>query len=229
MNEGVLDLGEALDAQGWALTGPLLSSHECAALRDAFDDRARFRSHIDMQRHGYGRGEYRYFNYPLPAVVQQLRETLYARLVPLANQWQVRLGHSQRFPASLDEYLERCHRAGQCRPTPLVLRYAAGDYNRLHQDLYGDQVFPLQLAVLLGNPGEDFEGGEFVLTEQKARSQSRVDVVPLAGAGDGVVFAVNERPARGPRGDHRVRMRHGVSCVRRGERMTLGVIFHDAS
>lgn len=229
MTEGVTDWREDLDSQGWALTGALLSPDECSALRDLFDDMSHFRNHVDMQRHGYGQGQYRYFTYPLPAAVGRLRQTLYARLAPLANHWHERLDRPQRFPATLDEYLEHCHRAGQCRPTPLLLRYGNADYNRLHQDLYGEHVFPLQLAILLSQPGDDFEGGEFVLTEQKARSQSRVDVVPLADAGEGVVFAVNERPARGPRGDHRVRMRHGVSRVRRGQRFTLGIIFHDAT
>ncbi len=220
---------DALDVQGWALTGPLLSADECTDLRALFDDMAHFRSRVDMGRHGYGEGEYRYFAYPLPAAVEALRQRAYQRLAPLANRWWARLGRDAQFPPTLDAYLERCHAAGQQRPTPLLLRYGAGDYNRLHQDLYGEHVFPLQLAILLSRPGADFEGGEFVVTEQKARCQSRVDVVPLAGPGEGVVFAVNERPVRGTRGDHRVRMRHGVSRLRQGQRLTLGVIFHDAS
>ena len=186
-----------------------------------------FRSHVHMARHGFGRGEYRYFAYPLPPVVEQLRTALYARLAPTANEWHERMGMPARFPAEHGAFLDRCHAAGQRRPTPLLLQYGPGDYNCLHQDLYGDQVFPLQVAILLSRPGEDFTGGEFVLTEQRPRMQSRASVVPL-GKGDGVVFAVNSRPQRGTRGDYRVKLRHGVSTLRSGHRHTLGIIFHDA-
>ena len=181
-----------------------------------------------MQRHGYGRGEYRYFDYPLPPLVQQLRTALYPQLAPLANQWHERMGNEVRFPLEHADFLERCHQAGQVKPTPLLLRYGPDDYNCLHQDLYGDHVFPLQLAVLLSAPGRDFDGGEFVLTEQRPRMQSRVTVVPLE-RGDAVVFAVNSRPVQGVRGDYKVKVRHGVSRLRTGQRHTLGVIFHDAS
>ena len=181
-----------------------------------------------MARHGFGRGEYKYFAYPLPPLVARLRHGLYPPLAGIANRWQERMRLGTRFPESPDEYLARCHAAGQTRPTPLLLRYGAGDYNCLHQDLYGEQVFPLQVAVLLSAPGVDFTGGEFVLTEQRPRMQSRVMVVPLA-RGDGVVFAVNQRPARGTRGDYRVTLRHGVSKLHTGRRHTLGLIFHDAA
>ena len=187
-----------------------------------------FRSHVVMARHGYGRGEYRYFAYPLPPLVQNLRAALYPRLVGTANAWQERLGTGLRFPDDHADFLDRCRAAGQARPTPLLLQYGPGDYNCLHQDLYGEHVFPLQVAVLLSAPGVDFEGGNFVLTEQRPRMQSRVDVVPLV-KGDAVVFAVNQRPQRGSRGDYRVALRHGVSTVRSGHRHTLGIIFHDAA
>ena len=183
---------------------------------------------VFMARHGFGRGEYRYFAYPLPPLVAALRSGLYPQLVPIANRWHERMGMAVRFPAEHAEFLARCHDAGQRRPTPLLLQYGAGDYNCLHQDLYGEHVFPLQVAVLLSAPGEDFCGGEFVLTEQRPRMQSRADVVPLA-KGDAVVFAVNVRPVKGARGEYRVAMRHGVSAIRSGRRHTLGVIFHDAA
>jgi hypothetical protein len=181
-----------------------------------------------MARHGFGKGEYRYFSYPLPPLVQQLRTALYPRLAPLANRWHERMGMSVRFPAEHAEFIARCAASGQSRPTPLLLQYGAGDYNCLHQDLYGEHVFPLQLAVLLSQPATDFSGGEFVLTQQRPRMQTRAAVVPLT-KGDGVVFAVNSRPVRGTRSDHRVKMRHGVSTVTNGHRHTLGIIFHDAS
>ena len=217
-----------LDHQGWALTGPLLTSAECAALAASYDVDSNFRSRVVMARHGYGRGEYRYFAYPLPDPIAELRPALYECLLPVANRWRKGLGVDGPVPATHGEYLERCHAAGQRRPTPLVLRYGPGDYNCLHQDLYGDLVFPLQAAFLLSEPGKDFTGGEFVLTEQRPRMQSRVHVVPL-GAGEAVIFAVNHRPVQGLRGTYRVTMRHGVSPVRRGNRHTLGIILHDAA
>ena len=216
-----------LETTGAALTGPLLSAEECGALVEAYDDPAAYRSHIHMARHGFGRGEYKYFAAPLPPLVRLLRRELYSLLARAANDWAAALRAPQRFPADHEDYLSICHKQGQTKPTPLILRYGEGDYNCLHQDLYGDEVFPLQVAVLLSAPGDDFTGGEFVLSEQRPRMQSRVEVVPLA-AGDAVVFAVNERPVQGTRGDYRVKMRHGVSRVRSGERFTLGVIFHDA-
>ncbi|AXQ30246.1 proline hydroxylase [Solimonas sp. K1W22B-7] len=217
-----------LDAQGWSLLPALLESEECSALTWMYDEASRFRSRVVMARHGYGQGEYQYFGYPLPPAVEGLRQALYPQLAPLANRWNGIMGLAPRYPESLDEFLERCHAAGQQRPTPLLLRYRAGDYNCLHQDLYGEQVFPLQAAVLLSQPQRDFEGGEFVLTEQRPRRQSRVEVVPLA-QGDAVIFAVHHRPASGSRGAYRVNLRHGVSRLRSGHRHTLGVIFHDAS
>ena len=220
-------IGADLDAQGWALTRPLLTSDECAEVAGFYGDDARFRSRVVMARHGYGQGEYRYFAYPLPQPVQRLRETLYAPLTKVANHWAERLGEARRFPPRLDEMLSRCHEAGQLRPTPLLLTYGPGDYNCLHQDLYGEHVFPLQAAILLDEPGRDFTGGEFVLVEQRPRQQSRAQVVPL-GQGEAVVFAVRERPAEGSRGVHRRALRHGVSTVRSGRRRTLGIIFHDA-
>jgi len=217
-----------LDARGWTIVPRLLDVAECVAMAGFYDEAESFRSHVVMERHGYGRGEYRYFSYPLPPPVEVLRAALYPRLVPIANRWHERMGIDVRFPAEHRDFLDRCHRAGQRRPTPLLLRYGAGDYNCLHQDLYGEHVFPLQAAVLLSAPGADFRGGEFVLTEQRPRMQSRVEVVPLS-QGDAVIFAVTHRPQRGTRGDYRVTMRHGVSSVRSGSRHTLGVIFHDAS
>ncbi|HWA12719.1 MAG TPA: 2OG-Fe(II) oxygenase [Burkholderiales bacterium] len=221
-------LEEQLDAQGHATIPALLSRDDCDALAAMYADADRFRSRVVMARHGYGRGEYQYFAYPLPEPVAFLRDALYPPLAEVANRWQASLGLDTPFPDDHAAFLKRCHQAGQRRPTPLLLRYGAGDYNCLHQDLYGAQVFPLQVAVLLSEPGRDFTGGEFVLTEQRPRMQSRAMVVPLR-QGDGVVFAVNDRPAAGKRGFHRVKMRHGVSRILSGHRHTLGVIFHDAT
>ena len=221
-------MAAALDAQGWAVLPGLLTAAECEGVAGLYGSGKGFRSHVVMARHGFGRGEYRYFAYPLPKLVQNFRASLYPRLAPIANRWHERMGLEARFPADHAAFLERCHAAGQTRPTPLLLQYGAGDYNCLHQDLYGEHVFPLQVAVLLSEPGADFQGGEFVLTEQRPRMQSRVAVVPLT-RGDGVVFAVNQRPVRGGRGDYRVVMRHGVSELRAGHRHTLGIIFHDAA
>lgn len=217
----------ALDAQGWALMPALLQPHTCEGVAGLYDEDARFRSRVVMSKHGFGRGEYRYFAYPLPDPVAALRPALYSHLAPLANRWHEMMAIDARFPADHAAFIQRCHDAGQTRPTPLLLQYGAGDYNCLHQDLYGAQVFPLQVAILLSEPGEDFEGGEFVLTEQRPRMQSRVAVVPLK-KGDAVVFAVNHRPAQGARGPYRVNLRHGVSQIRAGRRHTLGIIFHDA-
>ena len=217
----------SLDAEGWAVVPGLLAGAECAALAARYDATDGFRNHVHMARHGFGRGEYRYFSYPLPPLVADLRTALYARLAPIANRWHARMGMAGRFPEDHADFLARCHAAGQARPTPLLLNYGPGDYNCLHQDLYGEHVFPLQLAVLLSAPGDDFTGGEFLLTEQRPRMQSRAAVVPL-GKGDAVVFAVNTRPVKGARGDYRVAMRHGVSALRTGQRRTLGLIFHDA-
>lgn len=216
-----------IDQRGWSTTGPLLAGPECRTLAAGYDDDAFFRSRVIMARHGFGQGEYRYYSYPLPPLVQQLRTALYERLVPLANRWRSALGIDDPFPISYSEYLARCHAAGQSRPTPLILQYGPGDYNCLHQDLYGDLNFPLQAAFLLSRPGEEFSGGEFVLTEQRPRMQSRVQVVPLQ-AGEAVIFAVNHRPVQGTRGTYRVTMRHGVSPLREGRRHTLGIILHDA-
>ena len=217
-----------LDRQGWAMLPGLLPADDCAAMAGLYDEPAHFRSQILMPRHGFGRGEYRYFAYPFPPTVAALRSALYPRLVPVANRWHARLGIEGEFPAEHADFLARCHAAGQTRPTPLVLRYGPGDYNCLHQDLYGAHVFPVQAAVLLSQPGKDFDGGEFVLTEQRPRMQSRVEVVPI-NQGDAVLFAVNHRPVHGARGDYRVAMRHGVSTLRRGQRHMLGIIFHDAT
>jgi hypothetical protein len=200
----------------------------CAGFRAAYDDDSLFRSRVVMARHGFGRGEYKYFAYPLPRAVEELRRTLYPRLAPIANRWEKMLAREARFPETHTAYLRTCHAAGQTRPTPLLLRYAEGDYNCLHQDLYGEEAFPLQVAILLSRPDEDFTGGEFVMTEQRPRMQSRVEVAPLT-QGSAVIFAVNERPVQGGRGVYRVRMRHGVSRLRSGSRYTLGVIFHDAA
>jgi hypothetical protein len=216
-----------LDAHGHAQLPGLLTSHACRSLVGLYPQREHFRSHVVMARHGFGRGEYRYFGYPLPATVQALRTAVYPQLVPLANRWNEAMGVDVRYPPAHDEFLQRCHAAGQTRPTPLLLRYATGDYNCLHQDLYGEHVFPLQVAVLLSAPGEDFTGGEFILTEQRPRMQSRAEVVPLA-RGDAVIFAVHQRPVRGARGYYRVNFRHGVSRLHGGCRHTLGIIFHDA-
>lgn len=218
----------ALDRAGWSVLPGLLDEAECDALAASYDTPSLFRSHVQMARHGFGRGEYRYFAYPLPPLVAALRALLYPRLVPVANRWHERMGMPTRFPGNHADFLARCHAAGQRRPTPLLLRYGPGDYNCLHRDLYGDHVLPVQAAVLLSAPGTAFTGGEFVLTEQRPRMQSRAAVVPLA-RGDAVIFAVNARPVRGSRGDYRVAMRHGVSEIRRGRRHTLGLIFHDAA
>jgi hypothetical protein len=219
---------EALDADGVATVKGLLSPSQCTSLASLYDDAQRFRSKVVMDRHGYGSGEYQYFGYPLPPLVAALREAVYPKLVPLANRWHEALGSDAGFPAEHAEFVERCHAAGQLRPTPLLLRYEAGDYNRLHQDLYGEHVFPLQLAVLLSVPGKDFEGGELVLTEQRARMQSRA-LVFTPQQGDAVLFAVRDRPVPSKRGYARAQMRHGVSTIKRGHRQTLGIIFHDAT
>jgi hypothetical protein len=217
-----------LDEYGCAATGPLLDPAECAALAAGYDDEAAFRSKVVMARHGFGRGEYQYYAYPLPALVSQLRSALYPHLATIANRWERILGRDHAYPDDLGVFLDRCHAAGQARPTPLILKYGVGDYNCLHQDLYGEHVFPLQAAFLLSVPGEEFTGGEFVLTEQRPRMQSRAEIVPLR-QGEGAIFAVDQRPVRGARGVYRVAMRHGVSRVRSGRRFTLGVIFHDAA
>jgi hypothetical protein len=217
-----------LDARGWALTDRILDDADCTTLAGLYEQEAGFRSRVVMARHGFGRGEYRYFSYPLPDPVAALREGLYPPLAEIANGWAARLGEARRFPATLREMLDRCQEAGQTRPTPLMLTYGPGDYNCLHQDLYGEHVFPLQAAFLLDQPGEDFEGGEFVIVEQRPRQQSAPSVVPLT-KGCAVIFAVRERPHDGVRGVHRRILRHGVSEIRAGRRRTLGVIFHDAA
>ena len=217
----------ALDDGGHAVLPGLLEPAQCVALAGLYAQAGRFRSRVVMERHGFGQGEYQYFGYPLPGVVQGLRTAIYPRLVPIANRWAALLRTEALYPATHAEFLDRCHAAGQRRPTPLLLQYTAGDYNCLHQDLYGEQVFPLQLAVLLSRPGEDFEGGEFVLTQSRARRQTRAEVVPLR-QGDAVLFAVHDRPAQGLHAPVKVAMRHGVSQVRAGKRHTLGIIFHDA-
>lgn len=216
-----------LDSHGCATTGPLLSGSECQALIECYGEERLFRSRVVMARHGFGKGEYKYFNYPLPAPIAELRAALYPPLAEIANRWNAKLGIDQRFPDELDDFLARCHAAGQSKPTPLLLSYRAGDYNCLHQDLYGEHVFPLQLAILLSEPERDFTGGEFLLTEQRPRMQSRGEVVPLTRGG-GVIFPVHHRPVQGSRGVYRVNMRHGVSRLRSGHRHTLGIIFHDA-
>jgi uncharacterized protein len=220
-------MAAALDAHGCVTTGPLLSADECAALAQTYGEDTPFRSRVIMARHGFGRGEYKYFAYPLPEVVAALRGALYPPLADIANRWNEGLGIAQRYPRDHAAYLARCHRAGQAKPTPLLLQYGPGDYNCLHQDLYGEHVFPLQVTFLLSRPGEDFSGGEFVLTEQRPRMQSRAEVVPLA-QGEGVIFPVHHRPVQGTRGIYRVNMRHGVSRLHAGRRHTLGIIFHDA-
>jgi len=219
-------LAARLDRRGWAVLEGLLGADECAAVARGYDDETLFRSRVVMRRHAFGEGEYRYYAYPLPGLVARLRTALYEPLAPVASAWAARL-ERPAFPDTHERYLRACRDAGQVRPTPLLLSYGPGGYNRLHQDLYGELYFPLQVTVLLDAPGRDFEGGELVVTEQKPRSQSRVDVIPLA-RGDGVVFAVNERPVEGTRGDYRVKMRHGVSEIRAGRRRALGIIFHDA-
>lgn len=223
---------ESLAARGFAVIPGLIASEQCRSLAGLWPDKAKFRSHVIMQRHGYGQGEYQYFTYPLPEPVERLRQALYPPLAEIANHWNEQLGRERRFPPTLKAWLRECHAGGQKRPTPLLLRYGPGDYNCLHRDLYGDLVFPLQATILLSDPGRDFNGGEFMLVEQRPRMQSRGEVVPLK-QGDAVVFAVNERPVAGARGFHRTAMRHGVSSLREGEhgaeRFTLGVIFHDAA
>jgi uncharacterized protein len=221
-------IGADLDAFGCTVTGPLLTPAECASLSALYGRDEEFRSRIVMARHGFGRGEYKYFAVPLPRLVADLRAALYPRLAPVANRWAESLGEPERFSDDHASFLARCHAAGQTRPTPLLLRYEAGDYNCLHQDVYGAHVFPLQVAILLSHPGRDFTGGEFVLTEQRPRMQSRAEVAPI-GQGEGVIFAVRHRPMQGARVVYRVNLRHGVSRVRSGERFTLGVIFHDAA
>jgi hypothetical protein len=227
-NERVPELSESLDERGYALLPQLVTPEACRALAARWDEPDLFRKRIVMQKHGFGQGEYRYFDYPLPELLQRLRESLYAELAPVANRWRERLRQPADFPATLEAYLAKCHAAGQSRPTPLMLRYEASDYNCLHQDLYGALVFPVQLTILLSDPARDFSGGEFLLVEQRPRAQSRGEVVPL-GQGDAVAFAVRERPRLGTRGYHRAQMRHGVSRVRSGLRFTLGIIFHDAA
>jgi hypothetical protein len=221
-------IGAALDADGFAVIPKLLEASDCRGIAALYPDDKKFRSHIHMARHGFGRGEYKYFAYPLPALIGDLRTALYPRLAEIANRWNEALGEAVRFPNNHAAFLKRCHGAGQTRPTPLLLQYVPGDYNCLHQDLYGEHVFPLQVAILLSEPGEDFAGGEFVITEQRPRMQSRASVVPLS-QGDAVVFAVHHRPLKGTRGVYRVNLRHGVSVIRHGSRHTLGIIFHDAA
>jgi hypothetical protein len=216
-----------LDARGNAVLESLLSPEECRELAALYRQEERFRSRIIMGRHGFGRGEYQYFAYPLPPAIGELRAAVYARLAPIADRWNEALGIGIRYPAEHADFLARCHAAGQAKATPLLLQYEADDFNCLHQDVYGEHVFPLQLAILLSEPGRDFTGGEFVMTEQRPRMQSRVEVVPLR-QGDGVVFAVSHRPVRGTRGVYRVNLRHGVSRIRSGRRYTVGIIFHDA-
>ena len=216
-----------LDAQGSAVIEEVLSPDECQALAELYPKDDIFRSRVVMERHGFGRGEYKYFSYPLPDLIAALRAAIYPHLVPIANRWNDAMGIAVRYPDEHADFIERCHQAGQIRPTPLMLQYRADDYNCLHQDLYGEHVFPLQLTILLSQPDTDFTGGEFVMTEQRPRMQSRPIVVPLR-QGDGVAFAVHNRPVQGTRGTYRVNLRHGVSRIRSGHRQTLGIIFHDA-
>lgn len=216
-----------LDAEGFAIIRSVLSANECEETRGLYEKKDIFRSNVVMERHGFGRGEYRYFSYPLPRLIATLRTSVYPHLVPIANRWHEAMGINVRFPVKHADFIERCHRAGQDKPTPLILKYRTDDYNCLHQDLYGEHVFPLQLAILLSEPDKDFTGGEFVLTEQRPRMQSRPMVVPLL-KGDGVVFAVRNRPVQGKKSVYRVNLRHGVSRLRSGSRHTLGIIFHDA-
>lgn len=221
-------IGNSLDARGFAVISGLIASDQCRTVAAMYPNDAPFRSHIHMARHGFGRGEYKYFAYPLPAHIAALRTAFYPPLAEIANRWNDALGIDVRFPGDHAAFLDRCHVAGQTRPTPLLLQYGPGDYNCLHQDLYGEHVFPLQVAILLAEPERDFSGGEFVITEQRPRMQSRASVVPLR-QGDAVVFAVHHRPVRGTRGTYRVNLRHGVSEVSSGKRHTLGIIFHDAA
>jgi hypothetical protein len=221
-------VGAELDAHGCAVLPAMLGASDCAALVSLYDDPERFRSRVVMQRHGFGHGEYQYFSYPLPAVVADLRSSLYPPLAAIANRWNEAMGVDTSYPLDHADYLDQCWRAGQTKPTPLLLRYGPSDYNCLHQDRYGDLLFPLQVTFLLSDPRVDFTGGEFVLNEQRPRMQSRVEVVPLR-QGDAVLFPVHHRPVQGARGVHRVTMRHGVSRLRTGRRYTLGIIFHDAA
>lgn len=222
-----LRLRHDLDAYGNAILNRLLTPDECRSLADLYPDDAHFRSRVIMARHGFGQGEYKYFRYPLPKILAELRAGLYPQLAEIANGWNEQMNLNVRYPEEHDDFLRRCHEAGQTRPTPLLLQYGEGDYNCLHQDLYGEHVFPIQVAILLSEPGRDFTGGEFVLAEQRPRMQSRPEVVPLQ-QGDAVAFAVHHRPVRGKRGAYRVNMRHGVSRIRSGQRYTAGIIFHDA-
>jgi uncharacterized protein len=217
-----------LNRYGCASVDQLLTAAECDALSSRYAQDDLYRSRVVMGRHGFGRGEYKYYGYPLPEMIGTLRETVYPHLVPVANRWTALMGIDTRYPAVHADFIRRCHAAGQTRPTPLILQYAEGDYNCLHQDLYGEHVFPLQMAILLSAPGRDFTGGEFVMTEQRPRMQSRAEVVPLA-QGDAVIFAVHQRPVNGTRGVYRVNLRHWVSRLRSGHRHTAGVIFHDAT
>src|SRR5713226_1552217 len=221
-------IAQSLDAHGCATTNAPLTPDECAALAGRYDTDALYRCRVVMARHGFGRGEYKYFAYPLPETIAMLRDALYPPLSDIANRWNEGMGIDLRYPCDHAGYLARCHEAGQRRPTPLLLQYGPGDYNCLHQDLYGDLVFPLQITFLLSRPGKDFTGGEFVLAEQRPRMQSRAEVVPLI-QGEGVIFPVHHRPVRGTRGSYRVNVRHGVSRLRSGHRHTLGIIFHDAA
>ena len=221
------EIATNLDSYGWAMLEGILSPVECGAIAGLYDGGGNFRKQIVMARHGFGRGEYKYFAYPLPAIISDLRTAMYPRLAPVADRWNEAMGIDVRYPAEHARFIERCHAAGQTRPTPLLLQYGEGDFNALHQDLYGDHVFPFQVVFLLSRPGEDFTGGEFVLTEQRPRMQSRVEVVPLR-QGDAAIFAVHNRPVEGKRGHYRVKLRHGVSRIRSGHRHTTGIIFHDA-
>ena len=220
-------ISQDLDAQGSAVLPHLISGEQCRAVAALYSRDTLFRSRVVMGRHGFGRGEYKYFGYPLPDLIAELRNGIYPCLAPIANRWNSAMGIDIRYPEKHNEFLDRCHSAGQTKPTPLLLQYEKGDYNCLHQDLYGEHVFPLQVAILLSEPGSDFEGGEFVMTEQRPRMQSRPEVVPLR-QGDGVVFAVHHRPVMGTRGVYKVNLRHGVSRIRSGRRHTVGIIFHDA-
>lgn len=221
-------VGSDLDAQGHAVIQALLTPEQCRSMAALYAGPGPFRSRVVMERHGFGRGEYKYFDHPLPGLVAGLRESVYPRLAPIANRWNEAMGIELRYPPQHAEFIARCHAAGQSRPTPLLLEYGPGDYNCLHQDLYGEEVFPLQLVLLLSEPGRDFTGGEFVMTEQRPRMQSRPMVLPLR-QGDAAVIAVHQRPVQGTRGAYRVNLRHGVSLVRSGRRHTLGIIFHDAA
>lgn len=220
-------ISRSMDERGSAIIERLLSSDECRSLAALYPEEDTFRSRVVMERHGFGRGEYKYFAYPLPNIMSRLRSAFYSRLVSTANRWNAAMGITVRYPEKHADFLARCHATGQVRPTPLLLKYGADDYNCLHQDLYGAHVFPLQVAILLSEPAADFSGGEFIITEQRPRMQSRPEVIPLR-QGDAVIFAVQHRPVQGKRGAYRVNLRHGVSRVRSGTRLTAGVIFHDA-